>query len=56
MAGDLELSQQNLDSLHQWSVRNLVHEFMNFNVKKCKILKINKKIKPFTSSFFPGKL
>ena len=50
--GDLELFQQDLDSLHQWSVRNLVHEFMNFNVKKCKIMKITKKIQPFTSSFF----
>ena len=25
---------------------------MNFNVKKCKIMKITKKIQPFTSSFF----
>ena len=47
-AGDLELFQQDLDSLHQWSVRN----FMNFNVKKCKIMKITKKIQPLTSSFF----
>ena len=47
-AGDLELFQQDLDSLHQWSVRN----FMNFNDKKCKIMKITKKIQPFTSSFF----
>ena len=47
-AGDLELLQQDLDSLHQWSVRN----FMNFNVKKCKIMKITKKIQPLTSSFF----
>ena len=39
-AGDLELFQQDLDSLHQWSVRN----FMNFNIKKCKIMKITKKI------------
>ena len=37
--GDLDLFQQDLDSLHQWSVRN----FMSFNVKKCKIMKINKK-------------
>ena len=51
-AGDLELFQQDLDSLHQWSVRN----FMNFNVKKCKIMKITKKIQLLTSSFFPGKL
>ena len=47
-AGDLELFQQDLDSLHRWSVRN----FMNFNVKKCKIMKITKKIQPLTSSFF----
>ena len=25
---------------------------MNFNVKKCKIMKITKKIQPVTSSFF----
>ena len=47
MAGDLELFQQNLDSLHQWSVRN----FMNFGVKKWKTMKINKKIQPLTSVF-----
>ena len=47
-AGDLELFQQDLDSLHQWSVQN----FMNFNVKKCKIMKLTKKIQPLTSSFF----
>ena len=52
MAGDLELFQQDLDSLHQWSVRN----FMNSDLKKCKIMKITKKIQPLTSSFFPGKL
>ena len=46
--GDLELFQQDLDSLHQWSVRN----FMHFNVKKCKIMTITKKIQPLTSSFF----
>ena len=37
--GDLELFQQDLDSLHQWSVRN----FMHFNVKKCKIMTITKR-------------
>ena len=47
-AGDLELFQQDLDSLHQWSVRN----FMNFNAKKCKIMKITKKSQLLTSSFF----
>ena len=46
--GDLELFQQDLDSLHQWSVRN----FMHFNVKKCKIMTITKKIQPLTSSFY----
>ena len=45
--GDLELFQRDLDSLHWWSVRN----FMNFNVKKCKIMEITKKIQPLTSSF-----
>ena len=50
-AGDLELFQQDLDSLHQWSVRN----FMNFNVKKCKIMKITRKIQSLTSSFFSWK-
>lgn len=28
--------QEELDSLHRWSLRN----FMNFNVKKCKIMRI----------------
>ena len=46
--GDLDLFQQDLDNLHQWSVRN----FMNFNVKQCKIMKITKKIQPLISSFF----
>ena len=46
-AGDLELFQQDLNNLHQWSVRNS----MNFNVKKCKIMKISKKLQPLTSSF-----
>ena len=45
--GDLELFQRDLDSLHRWSVRN----FMNFNVKKCKIMEITKKIQPLTPSF-----
>ena len=48
IAGDLELFQQDLDSLHQWSVWN----FMNFSVKKCKTMKINKKIQPLTTSCF----
>ena len=46
--GDLELFQQDLDSLHQWSVPN----FMHFNVKKCKTMTITTKIQPLTSSFF----
>ena len=45
--GDLELFQRDLDNLHWWSVRN----FMNFNVKKCKIMEITKKIQPLTPSF-----
>lgn len=36
------------NDLHQWSSRNL----MDFNVKKCKILRIAKKKQPFTSNFF----
>ena len=48
--GDLDLFQQDLDSLHQTSVRN----FMSFNVKKCKIMKVTKKTQPLISCFFPG--
>ena len=46
--GDLDFFQQDLDNLHQWSVRN----FMSFNVKKCKIMKMTKKTQPLISSFF----
>ena len=45
---EVERFENDLDSLRQWSVRN----FMNFNVKKYKIMKITKKIQPLTSSFF----
>ena len=48
MVDDLELFQHDLDSLHRLSVPN----FMNFNVKKCKIMKITKRIQPLTSNFF----
>ena len=48
MKPEVERFENDLDSLHQWSVRN----FMNFDVKKCKIMKIAKKIQPLTSSFF----
>ena len=46
--GDLDFFQQDLDNLHQWSVRT----FMSFNVKKCKIMKMTKKTQPLISSFF----
>ena len=43
-----DLFQQDLDNLHQWNVRN----FMSFNIKKCKIMKITKKTQPLIYSFF----
>ena len=46
--GDLDFFQQDLDNLHQCSVRN----FMSFNVKKCKIMKMTEKTEPLISSFF----
>ena len=39
------------NDLHQWSSRN----FMDFSVKKCKIMRIAKKKQPFTSNFFLDK-
>ena len=38
-ASDQNLFQEDLDNFHQWSSRN----FMDFNVKKCKIMRITKK-------------
>ena len=46
--GDLDFFQQDRHNLHQWSVRN----FMSFNVKKCKIMKMTEKTEPLISSFF----
>ena len=47
-AEDLELFQQDLVNFVWWSMLN----GMEFNVKKCKIMKITRKKKPFTSTFF----
>ena len=43
---DLIYFQEDLDKLHQWSQRNQ----MDFNTKKCKIMRITKKQEPFTNS------
>lgn len=40
--------QEDLDNLHRCSLRN----FMDFNVKKCKIMRITKKKQPFFSNCF----
>ena len=45
---DLELFQQDLVNLKRWSLLNGIE----FNVKKCKIMKITRKKQPFTSTFF----
>ena len=42
---DQTIFQNDLDKLYQWSLCNL----MNFNSKKCKIMRITKKQVPFTS-------
>lgn len=47
-ASDQNLFQENLNNLHEWSSRS----FMDFDVKKCKIMRITKKKQPFTSNFF----
>ena len=46
-ASDQNMFQEDLDNLHQWSLRN----FRDFNVKKCKIMRITKKKQPFISNF-----
>ena len=46
-ASDQNMFQEDLDNLHQWSLRN----FMDFNVKKCKIMRITKKKQSFISNF-----
>ena len=43
---DLIYFQEDLDKLHQWSQRNQI----NFNTKKCKIMRITRKQVPFTNS------
>ena len=43
---DLIYFQEDLDKLHQWSQRNQ----MDFNTKKCKIMRITRKQVPFTNS------
>ena len=45
---DQNLFQEDLFNLHQWSLRN----FMDFNKKKCEIMRITKKKQPFISNFF----
>ena len=47
-ASDQNLFQEDLNNFHQWSSRN----FMDFNVKKCKIMQITKKKQPFTKFWF----
>ena len=42
---DLIYFQEDLDKLHQWSQRNQ----MDFNTKKCKIMRITRKQVPFTN-------
>ena len=43
---DLIYFQEDLDKFHQWSQRNQ----MDFNTKKCKIMRITRKQVPFTNS------
>ena len=45
---DLELLQRDLENLEKWSTV----DGTEFNVKKCKIMKISRKKQPFTSTFF----
>lgn len=42
-ASDQKIVQVDLDNFHRWSL----HNFMDFNVKKCKIMRITKKKQPF---------
>ena len=46
-ASDQLCFQQDLDNLHQWSIRNA----LDFNVKKCKIMRITKKQHPYVSNY-----
>ena len=45
---DLIYFQEDLDKFHQWSQ----HNQMDFNTKKCKIMRINRKQVPFTNSVY----
>ena len=45
---DLIYFQEDLDKLHQWSQRNQ----MDFNTKKCKIMRNTRKQVPFTNSVY----
>ena len=47
-ASDQNMFQEDLDNLHQWNLRN----FMDFNVRKCIIMRITKKKQPFISYYF----
>ena len=47
-ASDQNMFQEDLDNLHRWSLRN----FMDFNVRRCKIIRITKKKQPSISSYF----
>ena len=47
-ASDQNMFQEDLDNLHRWSLRN----FMDFNIRKCKIMRITKKKQPFISNYF----
>ena len=46
-ASDQIMFQEDLDNLHRWSLRNV----MDFNVRKCKIMRITKKKQPFISNY-----
>ena len=50
--------QEDLDNLHRWSLQPRLGtrmwsllNFMDFNIKKCKIVRITKKKQPFISNF-----
>ena len=46
-ASDQSMFQEDLDNLHRWSLRNVI----DFNVRKCKIMRITKKKQPFISNY-----
>ncbi|PFX27691.1 RNA-directed DNA polymerase from mobile element jockey [Stylophora pistillata] len=47
-ADDIEIYHQDLENFERWSTLN----GMDFDVKKCKIVRITRKKQPFTSTFF----